>query len=344
MISFQLPWLLALLPLPFLVRAVLPPAKQSSGGALRVPFFQEVSGLGGAPRKRRHARHWVLLGLMSMTWLLLVGAAARPQWLGDPRPIPTEGRDLMLAVDISGSMGREDFTVEGRAIDRLSVVRAVARKFALDRDGDRLGLVLFGSRAYLQAPLTYDRDTVAELVGEAELGLAGKETAIGDAIGLAVKHLRKRPSEERVLVLLSDGASNAGVLEPRFAADLAKKEHVRIYTIGVGADRMAMDTAFGRRIVDPAEDLDEETLEAVAQATGGKYFRAKSTEGLIDVYRRIDELEPTHGEAAYLRPRHELFQWPLGVAFALTALIAGLRTSEGARYALARLLPSKANA
>ena len=341
MIHFELPWMLALLPLPFLVRALLPAARESTGGALRIPFFRDLASLEGAHQQRRRGRHLALLGLMSLAWLSLVGAAARPQWLGEPRPIPTEGRDLMMALDISGSMAREDFAVDGRAIDRLSVVRAVAKQFALEREGDRLGLVLFGTHAYLQAPLTFDRETVAELLGDAEVGLAGKETAIGDAIGLAVKHLRKQPSEERVLVLLSDGASNAGELEPRFAADLAKQEHVRIYTIGVGADRMAVDTAFGRRVVDPAEDLDEETLAAIADTTGGQYFRAKSTEGLLDVYRRIDELEPTDGEAAYLRPTRELFHWPLGLAFGLTALIAVLRTSGAARSAFSFLQPSK---
>jgi Ca-activated chloride channel family protein len=238
-----------------------------------------------------------------------------------------------MAIDISGSMAREDFTAGGRPIDRLSVVSAVAKKFAQDREGDRLGLVLFGSRAYLEAPVTYDRETVADLIGAAEIGLAGKETAIGDAIGLAVKHLRERPAKERVLVLLSDGASNAGVLEPLFAADLANKENVRIHTIGVGADRQVVDTVFGQRVVDPAEDLDEETLAQIAEVTGGSYFRAKSTEGLVDVYREIDALEPTEGDAVYVRPKKELFHWPLGAAFALAALMALIRTAGAVRYA-----------
>lgn len=322
MITFGLPWLMALLPVPWLVRALLPAAKPAQSAALRVPFFAHLAGRAGVATRGTPRTSWMRWAVLSLAWLLLLVSAAQPQWLGPARAVPTEGRDLMLALDVSGSMAQEDFTASGRTVDRLAVVRAVADQFVADRTGDRVGLVLFGSRAYLQAPPTADLQTVRDFLGEAEVGLAGKETAIGDAIGLAVKHLRKRPEGDRVLVLLSDGASNAGVLDPMLAADLAKKEGVRIHTIGVGADRMAVNTLFGTQIVDPSADLDEKTLAAVAEMTGGHAFRAKSTEGLVEVYRQIDALEPTDGEELFVRPTKQLFYWPLAAAFALSAAYA----------------------
>lgn len=322
MITFGLPWLLAIAPLPWLVRHLLPAARPAQSAALRVPFFAQLAARAAGATRGTPRTSWIRWAVLSLAWLLLVVSAARPQWLGPTRAVPTEGRDLMLALDVSGSMAQEDFTASGRAVDRLAVVRAVADRFVADRGGDRVGLVLFGSRAYLQAPPTADLETVRDFLGEAEVGLAGKETAIGDAIGLAVKHLRKRPAGDRVLVLLSDGASNAGVLDPLLAADLAKKEGVRIHTIGVGADRMAVNTLFGTQIVDPSADLDEKTLAAIAETTGGHAFRAKSTEGLVEVYRQIDELEPTEGDELYVRPTKQLFHWPLAAAFVLSAAYA----------------------
>jgi Ca-activated chloride channel family protein len=318
MIDLANPWLLTLLPLPLLVWWCMPPVPESRGGALRVPFFADVAGPASAtPVTRR-----LIVTLMSVAWLLLVLAAARPRFVGEPLPVPTVGRDLMLALDISGSMAREDFSVSGQPVDRLTIVKAVANEFVLSREGDRLGLLLFGSRAYLQTPLTFDRQAVTDMLREAELGLAGEETALGDALGLAVKHLRDRPAEERVLVLLSDGANNAGVTEPLVAAQLAAESGVRVYTIGVGADRMVVDSMFGSRVVNPAEDLDERTLEQIAQLTGGAYFRAKDTQGLLDVYAQIDTLEPTEGDATVVRPTTEIFHWPLSGAFALAVAIA----------------------
>jgi Ca-activated chloride channel family protein len=230
----------------------------------------------------------------------------------------------MLALDLSGSMAIEDFDVAGRQVDRLRVVNAVAREFVQNRSGDRVGLVLFGSRAYLQAPLTFDRTTVVGMLDEAAIGLAGEETAIGDAIGLAVKHLRDRPAEERVLVLLSDGANNAGMLDPLEAAELAAENDVRIYSIGIGAGEQTIQTPFGLHTISGG-DLDEATLFRIAELTGGDYFRARDTQALVEIYHRIDVLEPTEGEAAMLRPSRELFFWPLGAAFAIAALLLVLR-------------------
>jgi Ca-activated chloride channel family protein len=298
----------------------MPPAPERRSGALRIPFYASLSrlpsgGEGSAARAR------AALTLKAAIWILLVVAAAQPRWMGEPQAVSTHGRDLMLALDLSGSMATPDFDLSGRSVDRLTVVNAVARNFVEHREGDRIGLILFGTRAYLQSPLTFDRSTVIGMLGEAEIGLAGKETAIGDAIGLAVKHLRDRPAEERVLVLLSDGANNAGVLDPEKAAELAAKEQVRIHSIGIGSGDQMIRTPFGVRRVGGGGELDEAALRRVAEITGGSYFRARDTQGLIDVYRQIDALEPTEGERARVRPTRALFYYPLAGSLALAALL-----------------------
>jgi len=205
--------------------------------------------------------------------------------------------------------------------DRLTAVKAVAGNFIEHRKGDRLGLILFGDQAYLQTPLTFDRETVRTLLNEAAIGLAGKSTAIGDAIGLAVKRLRERPAENRVLILLTDGANTSGSVDPLKAADLAAREGVRIYTIGVGADEMLVRGFFGTQRV-PSNELDEATLTAIAQKTGGQYFRARDIESLQKIYALLDKLEPVSQDEETFRPIHELYAWPLSGALLLTALLA----------------------
>jgi Ca-activated chloride channel family protein len=326
MIELAWPIVLALLPVPFLLRRLVPAAALARSGALRVPFYDGIAGLDGGARAAGPGRHAVL-ATMSVAWIALVLAAARPTWVGEPLPLPAEGRDLMLVTDLSGSMAREDFTLGGAPADRLTVVKQVADEFIGRREGDRVGLVLFGTRPYLQAPLTFDRATVRTLLDDASVGIAGDETAIGDALGMAVLRLRDRPAQSRVVVLLTDGASNAGTLDPREAARLAAEEGIRVYTIGVGADAVAVPGLFGERIVNPSADLDEETLATIAEQTGGAYFRAKNVEGLASIYRQIDALEPATAEPLYLRPTRELFPWPLGVALALS-LGLGLALSQ----------------
>lgn len=320
MIELLHPWMLLLLPLPLLAWWLLPSAPESKGAALRVPFRGRLEALSaGAGGSMRSAR--LVVAAKALAWALLVLAAARPVWLGEPEQLPTEGRDLMLALDLSGSMETPDFVVEGQDVDRLTVVREVAKQFVQQREGDRLGLVLFGSRAYLQAPITRDRPTLVAMLDEAELGLAGEETAIGDAIGIAVRHLRERPASDRILVLLSDGANNAGVLDPVEAADIAAAAGVKVYTIGVGTGAQLVQTAFGTRMVQGQDTVDEATLQEVARRTGGLYFRARDTESLVQAHARIDALEVTEGEAVSVRPLRELFHRPLAGAAALVALL-----------------------
>ena len=337
MIEFQWPWLLLALPVPALVWWLSTPAPDNRGAALRVPFYARFAGLGAQGLSTRSPGRAGVLAAKAFLWALLVLAAARPVWIGDPQPIPSRGRDLMLALDLSGSMETPDFEIQGQRLDRLTVVRAVAKQFVESREGDRMGLVLFGSRAYLQAPLTLDRNTLTEMLDESEIGLAGEETAIGDAIGLAVKHLRDRPAEERVLVLLSDGANNAGVLEPVQAAEIASQEGIRIYTIGLGSANRSSRSFFGVQSA-PGGALAEAPLQRVAQVTGGEYFRARDTASLIRAHQQIDALETHEGEPVIVHPSRALFYWPLAGFFlgsiglvAIGLLREGVTRGWGAR-------------
>ncbi|MDT8334693.1 MAG: VWA domain-containing protein [Desulfurivibrionaceae bacterium] len=318
MLNFIWPWAFWLLPLPLLAHLLLPKSAKRDA-ALFVPFYRDVLSFepgAGRPGRRKIGR-WLLLLLI---WTLLVTATAGPQWHGEPLPLPTVGRDLMLAVDISGSMAEEDMVLGGDRVTRLALVKKVVNDFIERRVGDRVGLLLFGSEPYIQAPLTFDRRTVGTLLDEAEIGFAGKKTSIGDAIGLAVKRLRDRPADKRVLILLTDGSNTAGAVEPLTAADLAAKTGVRIHTIGVGADEMVVRGFFGSQRINPSADLDEETLTKIAEKTGGGYFRARNPDELEKIYRLIDELEPIDQESEIFRPVKFLFHLPLAGALILTFL------------------------
>jgi Ca-activated chloride channel homolog len=320
------PWAFAALPLPWFIRRFAPPLVRHDA-ALRVPDIHrfEIAGVHAIPA--RTARRWPLL-LAWLGWICLLGAVARPQYTGDPVTLPESGRDLMLAVDISGSMNTEDMQLDGAVTNRLAVVKRVVSDFIAKRSGDRVGLVLFGSNAYLQAPLTFDLATVEQLLQEAPIGIAGGKTAVGDAIALAVKRLRERPGESRVLVLLTDGANNVGEVPPDKAAELAAAEGVRVYTVGVGADELKLPGFFGEfgaRIVNPSADLDEASLQHIADVTGGRYFRAKDTAELAKIYQLLDAIEPVKQDPREFRPVQSLFYLPLAGAWAawLTVLLWG---------------------
>ena len=323
MIQFEWVWVFLFLPLPLLARLILSPTQSDRGAALRAPFIEDFESVGD-PQSIRFGSWWTLL-LAIVVWLLLVVAAARPQWIGEPIELPVSGRDLMLAVDLSGSMEARDFELNGQAVDRLTATKAVAGEFIQRREGDRLGLILFGENAYLQTPLTFDRATVHTLLMESVIGLAGKKTAIGDAIGLAVKRLQKSVGESRVVILLTDGANTAGEISPLKAAELAANAGLKVYTIGVGADEVIVRSLLGHRRVNPSQDLDEETLRAIATKTNAKYFRARNTNELEQIYKLLDELEPVEAEKHHFRPTVALFYWPLGIALLLTALLIVVR-------------------
>ena len=319
MIHFEWPWLLTALPLPLLVRWLLPANTPLEQSALKVPFLDDFSDA-KTPLISKH-QQWPLL-LATIAWFLLVIACTRPQWLGEPIEQAVSGRDLMLAVDLSGSMEEQDFLINKNPVDRLTAIKWVASDFINRRIGDRIGLILFGTQAYLQTPLTFDRKTVLTLLNESAIGLAGENTAIGDAIGLAVKRLKNQPANSRVLILLTDGANTAGEVSPLKAAELAAANQLKIYTIGVGADEMIVRSFFGNRKVNPSRDLDENTLVKVAESTGGRYFRARNSEELNNIYMLLDKLEPVEKDKQYFRPRSELYFWPLSLALGLTTLIS----------------------
>ncbi|RKZ59223.1 MAG: BatB protein [Gammaproteobacteria bacterium] len=323
MIELEWPLALLFLPLPVLVWYFIPATGTQQQAALRVPFMQDFESLNSTFQK---ARANILLNiLLVICWLLLVLASARPLWVGEQIELPISGRDLMLAVDLSGSMQVEDFRIKGQAVDRLTATKYVAQDFIRDRQGDRLGLILFGRNAYLQTPLTFDLTTVNTLLMESAIGLAGKETAIGDAIGLAIKRLKDKKDGSRVLILLTDGANTAGEITPLKAAELAANHGLKIYTIGIGADEMVRESFFGKQRINPSQDLDEKTLTAIADKTGGQYFRARDTEELAEIYKILDELEPVEVDTQTLRPEKSLYMWPLAIALLLAMLIALIR-------------------
>jgi Ca-activated chloride channel family protein len=321
MIHLAWPWLLLLLPLPWLVRRWLRPAPPPGGAALYAPFVLALDNAGAAPPA--HAVRWRQL-LAWLVWVCLLLAACRPQWLGEPVDVPQTGRNLMLAIDVSGSMETPDLALDGNQATRLDVVKQVAGGFIEQRTGDRVGLILFGTRPYLQSPLTFDHVTVRHFLDEAVIGVAGRETAIGDAIGLALKRLRQAPGKETVLILLTDGRNTAGALSPRQAAKLAAQSGLRIYTIGIGAGQMRVRGLLGTQVINPSADLDEATLKAIAETTGGRYFRARSRDDLKAVYARLDELEPVAGKGRVVRPLTALYPWPLGAALLLSLALAAL--------------------
>lgn len=320
--SLAWPWVLLALPLPLLARLLLSESASLQDAGLKVPDLGGFAMLSDRSQAE-HLLNW-RFWMAAVAWVLLVLAAARPERIGDELEVPVSGRNLMLAVDLSGSMDQKDFELGSRRVDRLTATKAVASDFISRREGDRIGLILFGERAYLQVPLTLDRETVKVLLMEAFIGLAGEKTAIGDAITLAVKriHDQEADASEQVLVLLTDGANTAGEINPLKAAELAQQVGLRIYTIGIGAEQLEVSSLIGgRRNINPSADLDEDTLTGIAEMTGGVYFRAKDTAGLQDIYRLVDDLEPVDEPEAGFRPVKSLYYWPLAGAFALTAFL-----------------------
>ncbi len=336
--SLAWPWVLALLPLPILVRYLVAEANEFAEAGLRVPSVDSFSSLRNRAGREQllNWRAWIAV----LAWVLLVVAAARPERIGEELDVPVAGRNLMLAVDLSGSMDQKDFELAGRRVDRLTATKAVASNFIDRREGDRIGLILFGERAYLQVPLTLDRATVNVLLLEAFIGLAGEKTAIGDAITLAVRriHEQKENIGDQVLVLLTDGANTAGEVDPIKAAELAQQVGLRIYTIGIGAEQLEVSSLTGgRRRVNPSADLDESTLTQIAELTGGRYFRATDTKTLQNIYQLVDELEPVEEPESGFRPVKSYFYWPLAVALilaclmAVVSLLARMRVERAAR-------------
>ena len=330
MFEFHWPLCFLLLPLPWVYRRWLPPA-QNRSAALQVSFLARLQALQALSTEgRSSARKWPYI----LVWVLLLCAAARPQWLGEPLPTATSGRDMMLAVDLSGSMEFRDMELNGQEIDRLTLVKVLLGDFIERRHGDRLGLILFGSQAYVQAPLTHDHQAVAAWLDESFIGLPGRETAIGDAIGLAIKRLQHEQAASRVLLLISDGANTAGSVSPLQAARLAAEHDIRIFSIGIGADTQPSTSAFSFAGLqsDPSIELDEESLRQIAELTGGEYFRARSAEDMLAIYQRLDQLEPALRAGLPDRHATPLYPWPLGLALLLSLALSARVVQRGRHH------------
>ncbi len=312
--EFAWSWVFLLLPLPWLAAWLLPEAAMLS--ALRLPQ-QGLDIEDGAAVRQRHMPWWWLL-----VWVLLLTAAARPQLLGPTLDLPRSGRAMMLAIDLSGSMQTVDMRLGGRPASRFEATRAIINDFIQRRGGDALGLIEFGSRAYLVTPLTFDLTTVRAQLDSSVVGLAGRKTAIGDAIAVGVRRLMDLPQQARVLILLTDGVDNASAVAPLEAARIAKAAGVRVYTIGVGSDG-SNGGFFGGLMATRGADLDAGVLTRIAESTGGHFYRASDTEQLAAAWQAIERLEPVKREAPPMRPREELFRWPLAAAL-LLVLLGGL--------------------
>jgi Ca-activated chloride channel family protein len=263
---------------------------------------------------------------------LMVVALARPQWGTEKSNVLTEGINIVLALDLSESMAALDFERKGKIVNRLEAVKGVVQAFVAGREGDRIGMVVFGSHAYTQLPLTRDYNTLVSLLDRLEIGAAGKATAIGDAIGISIKRLADIESQSNIIILLTDGQSNAGELSPDTAGEIAAQKGVKIYTIGVGtrgrAPFLVKDSLFGERYVYQQVNIDEETLNNIAQKTGGLYFRAENLEGLENIYETIDRLETTEVEVEIFAEYNEIYPWLLIPALVLLSFYALLRNTR----------------
>ncbi|MCB1734670.1 MAG: VWA domain-containing protein [Gammaproteobacteria bacterium] len=334
MFEFAWPWMIVLLPVPLvlrLFRARRDNAEVHTG--LRHPGLEQLGNAFAAARGKPPMR-WLGLLLKLLVWAGLVGAMMRPQWLEPHSEVITHGYDLMLAVDCSRSMEALDFSVEGRPVSRMAVVKGVLGRFIEQRHGDRLGLLVFGDSAFMQSPLTTDTRAVRELLDLAVPRMAGDATAIGDAIALGVKKLKDRPPQARVLILVTDGENTSGLLPPMEAVQLAEHYGVRIYAIGVGSHGEAGDGKVpmlqNGQIELVRMDIDEGLLKVLAERTGGAYFRATDTRALEEITARIDALEKTESETRTQMLPSPLYRWPLAVAMCGLLLI-GLITPAGAR-------------
>ena len=322
---FDYPWVFLLLPLAWLAYRWLRPYHEARS-ALRVPFFTALrQALGQGPGSSTvNAGGWQLL-LNGLAWLLLLVACARPVLVEQPIRHVQPSRDLMLAIDISQSMQAKDYSgADGQRSDRLTAVKAVVRDFIARREGDRIGLILFGSGAYPQAPLTLDHASLQLLLDEAGVGMAGPNTALGDAIGLTIKLLAAAKEQEKVLILLTDGNDTGSAITPEHAARLAREHGIVVHAIGIG---------------DPAatgeDKVDLHSLQVIAQTTGGRFFRADDRAALQQVYATLDQITPHDVTTLSHQPRRDLFVWPLGAALALLLLGQGLALL-GARAAAAK--------
>ena len=293
MIEFAWPWIFLLLPLPALI--IYRQSQKPTSDSILVPpsVAKALKEIEQQKRRTGFDLHTLRLLLLGLSWLALLIAIAQPFKPETGEATPASGRAISMLIDLSTSMERRDFSIKNEAledetVDRLVVVKKIASQFIAEREGDRIGLVLFGSEAFVASPLTYDNDSVNTVLQSSGIGMAGRTTAMGDALGLAIKSLRDDPADEKAIVLLSDGTSNAGTAEPEDAAELAQTLGITVHTIGLGSDDSVNDE---QQFQSASADLDEETLKSIAGASGGKFFRAHTSDELQSIYSEIDTLE-----------------------------------------------------
>ena len=320
------PWALALLllvPLVFWFRR-----RRLQEPRVRYPSLDVLRALPGGSRQQWR---WIVSALRGLVFILLVGALARPQLGTAQSSYFGEGIDIILAVDISGSMRSEDFTLESGRANRLAVLKSVVTDFVAERQGDRIGLVLFSARPYTQCPLTLDHGWLLQNLERARIGMIEDGTAIGSALATAVGRLEHSEAESKIVILLTDGQNNAGKISPLTAAEAAKALGITVYTIGAGTRGMAPypdRDVFGNLVYRPVEvDIDEDTLHKIADLTGGAYFRATDTKSLTDVYETINQLERTTFTAPRYLDYDEMYPWLLVPAVVLLGLEIGLSHS-----------------
>lgn len=312
MLDLASPWALLLTPLPLVIWWLLPPQREAVS-ALRVPFFDRIVASAGSQARAGAVimRRRPLQMLVAATvWLLVVFGLARPEWVGEPIVRTEAARDIMLAIDLSGSMDYRDFPgADGERVSRFAAVSRVVDDFVSERETDRIGLIVFGDRAYLQLPFTRDVQTASALVQLMEVGMAGPRTALGDAIGLAIRSFESSEVDDRVMILLTDGNDTASSMTPINAADIARLNGVEIHTIGIGNQQ-----ATGEDRVDFA------TLEGIAGRTGGSFFNAEDETALVGIYQEIDEATTADLRTQSWRPRESLVHWPAGMVTLLLML------------------------
>ncbi|MBF0099705.1 MAG: VWA domain-containing protein [Desulfobacterales bacterium] len=282
-------------------------------GVSHVPIIQGLKGSWVVNTQR------IIRSLKYLALILMIVAMARPQWGTKQVSVLTEGINIILAIDVSGSMAALDFKQKGKIVNRLEAVKGVVHEFIMKREGDRIGLVVFGTAAFTQVPLTRDYDTIAYILDRVEIGAAGENTAIGDAIGISLKRLQDIKSQSNIIILLTDGQSNAGEISPEAATDIAVEKKIKIYTVGVGSKGevpfLVKHPVFGERYVYQRVDFDEDTLKHIASTTGGLYYKAEHTEQLADIYNAIDKLEKTKIEVKTFAEYNELYLYLLIPAF-----------------------------
>lgn len=332
MIRFANPQMFWLLLVPLCVYHILPAVKQMYGDALKVPFVGELAEIENQTKLKDKLRAQfkvpiVKILLLAIIWGVLSAALARPQWVGEPMRVKNEGRDILLVVDISNSMQERDFAYQGRYYDRLSAVKHVVSQFVDKRTEDKIGLVLFGTRAYLQVPLTYDKQSLKDVLAATDAGMAGNSTSIGDAVGVALKNMPTEDKSAKIIILLTDGENNDGSISMPQAVELAADENVKIYTIGVGSDEVSF---LGGLFSMPRDSsLDEAGLKKLAQTTAGTYFRAKDVDSLQKIYEQIDKSEPQTQEGRYVQETKDLFYIPASAALLLFMLLIMIMRKVG---------------